>query len=209
MPEKKIFFNADGFRIEGLLDEQPGENAVAVTHPHPLYGGQMHNNVVKAITAAYHLKGFTTLRFNFRGVGRSEGTHGQGVGEQEDIRAALAYLHKRGKTSPDLAGYSFGAWVNALGLENFDSVNRLVMVSPPVAVLDFSFLGFSPKVQLVITGAQDEIAPPEMIRDMLPVWNPEAEFHVIPDSDHFYWRGADEITSIIRTFLDGKAETHP
>ncbi len=200
MSEKSIFFQSEGLKIEGLINESPGKEAVVVTHPHPLYGGEMHNNVVESLISAYQQQGFTTLRFNFRGVGRSEGSHGQGVGEQEDVRAALTYLNELGKSSLDLAGYSFGSWVNAMGLESFDQVKRLVMVSPPVAVIDFSFLGYSPRIQLVISGSEDDIAPPEMIKDMLPTWNPEAEFSVIQGVDHFYWGGTKEVEETIRNF---------
>ena len=202
MSEERIFFRSEGHKIEGLINESPGEAAVVVTHPHPLYGGDMHNNVVESVIAAYQQKGFTTLRFNFRGVGRSEGSHGQGVGEQEDVRAALAYLNDLGKSSLDLAGYSFGSWVNAMGLSSFDQVKRLVMVSPPVAVIDFSSLGYSPRIRLVISGSEDHISPPEMITAMLQTWNPEAEFRVIQGIDHFYWGGTGEVASIIKTFLE-------
>jgi len=202
MSEEKIFLQSEGLRIEGLLNDSPGKEAVVVTHPHPLYGGEMLNNVVESIISAYQQKGFTTLRFNFRGVGLSEGIHGQGVGEQEDVRAALAYLSQRGKSALDLAGYSFGAWVNAMGLESFDQVKRLVMVSPPVAVIDFSFLKLNPKIKLIISGSNDDIAPPSMIEGMLPAWNPEAEFRVIHGIDHFYWGGTKEVEETIKNFLE-------
>ncbi len=202
MSEQKISFLSEGLKIEGLINESPGDKAVVVTHPHPLYGGEMHNNVVESITAAYQHKGYTTLRFNFRGVGRSEGSHGQGVGEQEDVRAALSYLNELGKSSLDLTGYSFGSWVNAMGLESFDLVKRLVMVSPPVAVIDFSSLGYNAKIQLVISGSDDDIAPPEMIKELIPTWNPEAEFKVLQGIDHFYWGGTGEVQEIIKDFLD-------
>lgn len=204
MPEEKIFFQSKGFKLEGLINESTGETGVVVTHPHPLYGGEMHNNVVEALVNAYHQKGFTTLRFNFRGVGNSGGSHGQGVGEKEDVKAALAHLGALGKTSLDLAGYSFGSWVNAMGLESFDQVETMVMVSPPVGVIDFSFLGYNPRIQLVITGSEDDIAPPGMIENMITTWNPEAEFRVIQGADHFYWSGTTEVTSIVKTFLDRK-----
>jgi alpha/beta superfamily hydrolase len=162
----------------------------------------MHNNVVQTIISAYRLKGFTTLRLNFRGVGLSEGTHAQGIGEQEDVRSALAFLSEMGKPSIDLAGYSFGAWVNALGLASFDLVKRAVMVSPPVAVIDFSFLGYSPRIKLVISGSEDDIAPPALIKKMLPKWNPEAELKVIQGIDHFYAGRAGEVASTIKAFLE-------
>ena len=202
MSEEKIFFPSEGLKIEGLLHQSTGEGAVVVTHPHPLYGGNMHNNVVLSIINAYQQSGYTTLRFNFRGIGLSEGSHCQGIGEQEDVRSALTYLTGLGKTSVDLAGYSFGSWVNALGLTGFDTIENLIMVSPPVAFIDFSFLGYNPKIKLVIAGSNDDIAPPSMIEKMLPTWNQEAEFRIIPGIDHFYWGGTNEVEEIIRSFLD-------
>ncbi|MBW1851346.1 MAG: alpha/beta fold hydrolase [Deltaproteobacteria bacterium] len=202
MAEEKIFIQSDGLKIEALIDESPGQEAVVVTHPHPLYGGDMYNNVVQSMISAYKQKGFTTLRFNFRGVGRSEGKHGQGIEEQEDVRSALAFLSETGKASIDLAGYSFGSWVNALGLASFDLVKRAVMVSPPVAFIDFSFLGYSPKIKLVISASEDNIAPPAIIKDMLPKWNPEAELKVIQGIDHSYGGVTSEVASTIKAFLE-------
>ena len=202
MREEPIFFQSQGVTIEGLFENLPGEKAVVVTHPHPLYGGDMRNNVVESIVAAYRKGGYSTLRFNFRGAGRSEGSYDQGVGEQEDVRAALAYLVEMGKSTLDLAGYSFGAWVNALGAKDFDQVERTIMVSPPVNFIDFSFLDLNSKIQLVIVGSNDDIAPPDMIKDMINTWNPKAQFRIIEGADHFYWGKTGEIETIICSFLE-------
>ena len=109
MAEKQIRFLSGDIEIEGLLYSSEGNKGVVITHPHPLYGGNMYNNVVKALVRIYQLAGYSTLRFNFRGVGLSKGTYGNGIGEQEDVRAALLYLAQEGKQSLDLAGYSFGS----------------------------------------------------------------------------------------------------
>ena len=202
MAEGRIFIQVEAFQIEGMLYESSGEKAVVVTHPHPLYGGDMNNNVVTSIVSAYQQKGYTTLRINFRGVGQSGGSHADGIGEQEDVRAALAYLNDLGKASIDLAGYSFGSRVNAMGIDSFDLAKRLVMVSPPVAFMDFSFMGFNSKIKLVITGSNDDIAPPAVIEELLPTWNPEAEFRVIDGIDHFYSGGTSEVEEIIKDFLN-------
>ena len=204
MKEERVFIQAGEVKIEGLVDNAPGKKAVIVTHPHPLYGGDMSNNVVEAVVQAYCQKGYTTFRFNFRGVGQSEGNYGEGIGEQEDVKAGLAYLNGLGKSSIDLAGYSFGAWVNAMGLKAFDHTKRMIMVSPPVNFIDFSFLGYNARIQLVIAGSEDDIAPPGMIKGMLQAWNPEVHFNIIQGADHFYGGKIDEIKKIIRNFLDGK-----
>ena len=204
MKEERVFIQAGEVKIEGLVDNAPGEKAVIVTHPHPLYGGDMSNNVVETVVQAYRQKGYTTFRFNFRGVGQSEGNYDEGIGEQEDVLAGLSYLNGLGKSSIDLAGYSFGAWVNALGLKSFDHAKRMIMVSPPVNFIDFSFLGYNARIQLVIAGSEDDIAPPGMIKGMLQAWNPEVHFNIIQGADHFYGGKTDEIKKIIRNFLDGK-----
>jgi len=201
MAEERILLEAEGLKIEGLLERLEGERGVVISHPHPLYGGSMHNNVVKAVANAYREQGYSTLRFNFRGVGLSEGDYDNGTGEKEDVQSALQYLSKLGKTQIDLAGYSFGSWVNALGIEAFTEAERLIMVSPPVDFIDFSFLKYSPKIQLVICGTLDDIAGYKKVKKMLPHWNREATFRVIEGADHFYLGYEDEIKSIIGEFL--------
>ncbi|RLC26432.1 MAG: alpha/beta hydrolase [Deltaproteobacteria bacterium] len=202
MSERQVYFRSTGPELEGLMDEVPGGKGVVVTHPHPLYGGDMYNPVVTAVARAYREAGYTTLRFNFRGVGRSGGAYGDGIGEQADVKTALAYLGELGKTAIDLAGYSFGAYVNARGLEGFDTAGRLVMVSPPVNFMDFSFLGHAPRIRLVIAASRDDIGTVDLIREMLPRWNPAARLEVIEGADHFYQGKAGEIRRIIREFLE-------
>jgi len=202
MKEERVSFKSNGLKIEGLISESQTRNGVVVTHPHPLYGGEMHNNVVESVVRAYGQKGYTTLRFNFRGVGRSEGGYDEGNGEQEDVRAAVAYLCGLGKTSIDLAGYSFGAWVNAQCIESLTDVKRMIMVSPPVNFLDFSFLKYCAKIRLVIAGSEDDIASPAMIKDMIPVWNSEAEFNIIKGADHFYCGKTGELEAVIGDLVD-------
>ncbi|MBW1804979.1 MAG: alpha/beta hydrolase [Deltaproteobacteria bacterium] len=204
MTEENISIFAGELCLEGLLEDLPGDKGVVVTHPHPLYGGDMHNNVVEILCRAYREKGYSTLRFNFRGVGQSEGEYDNGVGEQKDVRAALEYLSGLGKTEIDLAGYSFGAWVNALGLKRYDLVRRMIMVSPPVGFIDFSFLSYNPKIRLVIAGTEDDIAGLKGIKKGLPAWNPEADLRVINGADHFYEGKTDELFRIICHFLEIK-----
>ena len=202
MKEERVFFKSQDLNIEGLVSEGRTRNGVVVTHPHPLYGGEMHSNVVESVVRAYGEKGYTTLRFNFRGVGKSEGGYDNGTGEQEDVRAAVAFLGGLGKTSIDLAGYSFGAWVNAQCIESLTDVNRMIMVSPPVNFIDFSFLEYCAKIRLVIAGSEDDIAPPAMIKDMIPVWNSEARFDIIQGADHFYLGKTSEIETKIGDLID-------
>ena len=199
--EEQIFFESAGLKLEGLLSRCSGDAGVVISHPHPQYGGSMHNNVVKSLVKAYNKANFTTLRFNFRGVGRSAGLYDEGVGEQVDVQGAAAYLEGLGLGDIQLAGYSFGAWVNALAINKMHTVASMIMVSPPVNFIDFSFLNYTERLQLIITGAQDDIAPPHMIQEMLPGWNENAAFRIIQGADHFYGRKTGEIESIVEAFL--------
>ena len=130
--EEKVTFLAGGLRLEGLLFEGNSDNGVVITHPHPQYGGDMYNPVVEATADAYRKAGWTTLRFNFRGSGQSEGSFDQGRGEQLDVLAAISYLQERGCHETDLAGYSFGAWINGLTFSRPSppTLRRMIMISP-------------------------------------------------------------------------------
>ena len=201
--EKTATFISDRFEIEGRLAEGDQQHkGVAITHPHPLYGGNMHNNVVAAVSRTYQKMGFTTLRFNFRGVGGSQGNYGDGIGEQEDVRAAVAYLADIGIRRIDLAGYSFGAWVNALSVSDGLKVDNMVMVSPPVAFIDFKSISNLSSLRLIITGSRDDIAPAGMVEKLCPTWNPTAKFEVISGADHFYGGFSDRIEEILSLSLE-------
>lgn len=184
--EEKCILQSQEYELEGLLDKSSRSQAVIITHPHSLYGGNMYNNVVESMQRVYQNQGYTTLRFNFRGVGNSEGSYENGQGEQNDVLAAIAYLLNTGFKKVDLAGYSFGAWVNALTTRQDIPVEQMVMVSPPVGFIDFEPITSLPCLQLVITGSRDEIAPLDIIKKMLPTWNPQTRLEVINGADHFY-----------------------
>ena len=201
MTEEKIRFLSKDLLIEGLVCIQEGEKGVVITHPHSLYGGTMYNQVVETLVEVYQDKGFSTLRFNFRGVEGSEGSYDEGKGEQEDVRSALRYMYERGKRNIDLAGYSFGAWVNAKINDTDSLCRRIVMISPPVTFLDFTFLSFNPKIRLVVAGGKDDIAPADKIKNDINIWNPKANFEVIEGADHFYTGRIDSLKSILSRFI--------
>jgi len=206
MAEEPVFFMSGTLQIQGLLQTKPGDKGVVITHPHPLYGGSMYNNVVESLVYAYQQAGYATLRFNFRGVGSSQGKYDDGQGEQEDVKAALHYLAEQGKNVVDLAGYSFGAWVNALARPEGDIVQRMVMVSPPVAFLDFGPPQSIPQLRLVVAGGRDEIAPSELIKTILPNWNSSARLEIIEGADHFYGAYTEKLESILTGYLAGELD---
>jgi uncharacterized protein len=199
--EERIVFNSDNNLLEGLLDFHSMEKGVVVTHPHPLYGGDMSNMVVELMIASFRSKGFSTLRFNFRGVGGSQGSFSDGVGEAMDVCAAAEYLKAKKIQQVVLAGYSFGAWVNAYVKCDILTFEKMVMVSPPVAFMDFTPARSIDNLSLVITGSRDEIAPPEQINKILPVWNPSADFKIIDGADHFYWDHFKTLDRILTSYI--------
>jgi alpha/beta superfamily hydrolase len=173
--------------LEGLYRGGTGGRGVVVTHPHPLYGGDMDNPVVESLAAVYHRAGYATLRFNFRGVGRSTGRYSDGTGEMDDLAAAMTWLAGQGLNEISLAGYSFGAWVAAgLAIHRL-ALGHLAMISPPVAFMDFSQVGALPALALVVTGRLDTFAPPDPVKSHMATWNPDARYHELPHADHFYW----------------------
>ena len=195
--EEKIQFQSESLNIQGLISRGQGSAGIVITHPHPQFGGDMYNPVVESIAHAYQHQGFTTLRFNFRGVGSSQGRYSDGPGEQEDVLAAIACLKETGLQRIDLAGYSFGAWVNAHIDPEAAAVNAMIMVSPPVAFMGFNEGISLPQLDLVISGSQDDIAPPDRIHSLLPGWNPNAAFREIPGADHFYFGYFKELETVL------------
>ena len=200
--QENISFLSDGLTLEGQLYPGSIDAGIVITHPHPLYGGDMYNNVVQAVARFFQRKGYSTLCFNFRGVGKSLGAYDKGRGEQNDVRAAIEYLQSQNITAVDLAGYSFGAWVNArLAVKDHLTCN-MVMVSPPVALIEFKAIESIAGLKLVITGSEDEIAPKELIRKLLPTWNPDAAVEVIQGADHFYFGFNNELGNALNRHFE-------
>ena len=208
--EEKITIESGPFLLEGYWQAGTSGKAAVITHPHPLYGGTMTNPVVETIQSAYQQFGYATLRFNFRGVGRSQGRFDNGVGEKDDVRAAIASVEGMNAAAIDLAGYSFGAWVNAgVAAAKCTAIHSMLMVSPPVGFVAFENVNALKCLKLVITGSHDDIAPVDHIRDLLPTWNPEAEFEIIDGCDHFYSGHLKVLKSILIRYLQSVESDAP
>ena len=201
---KKVVFLSETYEIEGLFIEKDGDKGAVITHPHPLYGGDMYNMVVETIGHAYSIKGYSTLKFNFRGVGNSQGRYDNGIGEQKDVLAALACIADKGIKKIDLVGYSFGAWVNAHAVREDTFLENMVMVSPPVGFMDFKLTVELDRLRFVVTGSQDNIAPAEVVKNMLPTWNPEARLEIIDGADHFYGGYLKDMESALLLYLSNR-----
>lgn len=186
-------------RLEGALHEGGGGLAAVMLHPHPLYGGDMHNHVVVAACEAFADAGATTLRFNFRGTGRSEGAFDAGRGEADDARVAILAVRDRLPGVPlVLVGYSFGAAVAAT-VASESGLRALVLISPPVA--------FTPLPQLpdaldtlMLAGDRDEIAPAEALRALA---GPSRRVALAPGVGHTWWPGVEHLTSDLSRFASG------
>jgi alpha/beta superfamily hydrolase len=190
-------------RLEALLKEQrAGERrgAALVLHPHPLGGGTMHNKVVFRAAAALNDAGLDTLRFNFRGVGQSTGTHDEGRGEIEDARDALSFLAGRYEAEPlTLAGFSFGAWVGMrVGIADA-RVRSLVSIGTPVDKYDFSFMADCRKPVLFVHGERDEFGSTESLRALVARLPAEARarLEIIEHADHFFAGHLDALKRVI------------
>ena len=196
-PDERPFgFESDGLRIEGLLHRGEGPLAAVVLHPHPQYGGDMHNHVVAVACEGLAQQGATTLRFNFRGVGGSAGGFDRGRGEAEDAKNAVAsVLELAPGAALVLAGYSFGALV-AAGIAGASDLRGLILISPPVSAAPLVSLPDG-LLTLIIAGDRDELAP---VASLASPEAPERRVVVVPGVDHGWWPGVQALAAEISRF---------
>jgi uncharacterized protein len=191
--------------LESALEYDPGhpaEYTALVCHPHPLYGGTMHNKVVFRAAKAALLEGLPTLRFNFRGVGRSQGEFANGVGETEDVRAALDHLSSRlPRASVILMGFSFGSAVGLRVGADDPRVVALVGIGLAVDHQDYSFLLKCHKPKLFVEGTEDEFGPRDKVKLLVSTFPPPKELHWVEGVDHFFTGRLHELEQAIRNFI--------
>ena len=194
---EKIMFPCGSLFLEGLFKKNSSSQGVVISHPHPLYGGDMHNSVVEIMHEAFDEMGWTTLRFNFRGVGQSQGNFDDGRGEQEDVAAAIRHLQLNGITKVTLAGYSFGAWVNAQAASTQAGVLGSILVSPPLA--HFPFLMNAAKILMIITGDSDPFCPLAELEKLMKDMDQPPPLKIISGADHFYSQGSSELRRALKS----------
>jgi len=199
--EERINFISDNLTLEGILCKNTSVKGVVIAHPHPQYGGNMFDYVAESISNSFWEKGYTTLRFNFRGVGKSQGRFDNGIGEQKDLCGAISYLSGVGIKNIDLAGYSFGAWIITKINHDALGINNCVLVSPPAAFMDFKTTFPISTLKLIVTGSDDEYAPYGAIKKMLEYWKSSARLEVIQGCDHFYGGYHVKLEEIIKEAL--------
>jgi hypothetical protein len=205
MPEDRpVSFPSGELNLEGIL-HLPGESpapGIIVCHPHPLYGGDMHNNVVTAICDLAAENGIAALCFNFRGAGASEGKYDSGIGEQDDVRAALTYLEtlpEIGASRIALAGYSFGAAVAVRAAGSASDLRAFIGVSLPTSVPLGGVNLACPA--LFISGDEDEYSDPGKLTGFVRSIGAQAELKLLPGLGHFWFGVEPDLQNIIKPFL--------
>ncbi|HET7225219.1 MAG TPA: alpha/beta fold hydrolase [Candidatus Eisenbacteria bacterium] len=195
--------------LEGLLQHHADHTpalAALVLHPHPLYGGTLHNKVVHRVASTLHQLGADVLRINFRGVGGSEGHHDRGVGELEDARAAWRWLGERYPHARRwLAGFSFGSWIAARLAASEPHVERLVLVAPSVRVSSFEVLRTCTVPKLIVQGTADDVCPIEFLRAEFPTWAEPRTLIEVDGASHFFDRRLGALGDALRGALEGFA----
>ncbi|MCL6621846.1 MAG: alpha/beta fold hydrolase [Syntrophobacterales bacterium] len=210
MMEQRVAISGPEVILEGRFQAGRGVGGVVVAHPHPLYGGSMDNNVVWTVRQAFGARGASTLRFNFRGVGGSTGTYGQGEGEVEDLRAALEYLVQHASAPYLVVGYSFGAAVAAQaflrGLGGADAV----LIAPPIALMRLDFLSQVPSLAGIVVGEWDDFCPLAALYGLMAGRPVPVPIAVVPQADHFFGGREEALFRLLRDFpLPGWPEASP
>lgn len=178
------------------------KRGVVLCHPHPQYGGDMHNPVVLATAAALQDAGVATLRFNFRGVGASEGDYAGGRGEADDARGAVEFLRRRVGAAPiALAGYSFGALVALRAGHDHAGVSHLAAIAPPLSMFDVGFLSGCTKPKLFVLGDRDQYCPLSALERCLNGLAEPKQLHCVPGADHFFSGHEASIAQTVAGFL--------
>jgi alpha/beta superfamily hydrolase len=182
MPD--VIFNGPEGRLEGRYQHSKTPNApiALMLHPHPQHGGTMNNKVVYTLYQTFARRGFSVLRFNFRGVGRSQGAFDHGEGELSDAASALDWLQSYNPNTGAcwIAGFSFGAWIGMQLLMRRPEINSFISVAPPANMYDFAFLAPCPSSGLVIHGDSDEIVPKEAVQKLVAKLSSQRDRGVSP-----------------------------
>lgn len=210
MPE--IIFPGPEGRLEGRYHPQKDRDApiAIVLHPHPQFGGTMNNKVVYNLHYTFHRLGFSVLRFNFRGVGRSQGEFDQGIGELSDAASALDHLQTLNPNARScyVAGFSFGAWIGMQLLMRRPEIAGFVSVSPPANMYDFSFLAPCPSSGLIVNGEADRIAPMADIDKLAAKLRTQKGITVthvtVPGANHFFDEGMEQMIDVVEGYMIGR-----
>ena len=177
-------------------------------HPHPQHGGTMHNKVVYNLFHCFVRRGFSVMRFNFRGVGRSQGEYGRGEGELADAAAILDHMQSLRKDSVKvwIAGFSFGAWIGMQLLMRRPEISGFISVAPPANMYDFTFLAPCPSSGLILQGEADEHVPREDVTKLAAKLSTQRaitiDYRTVPGADHFFTGQLEAMRAEVDSYLD-------
>lgn len=208
MPE--VIISGPAGRIEARYhhESDPEAPVAIILHPHPQFGGTMNNQIVYQLYYTFVRRGFSVLRFNFRGVGRSQGLFDNGPGELSDAATALDWMQS---FNPDasscwIAGVSFGSWISMQLLMRRPEIEGFISVAPPANLYDFSFLAPCPSSGLMINGSEDRVVPTEAVTSLVEKLKTQKgviiEHQVLPGANHFFEGKVDELMTAIDGYLD-------
>ena len=208
MPE--VIFNGPEGRLEGRYHHSKEINApvALLLHPHPQHGGTMNNRIVYILYQTFVKRGFSALRFNFRGVGRSQGIFDSGQGELSDAAGALDWLQAQNPNTKScwIGGFSFGAWVAMQLMMRRPEIEGFISVAPPANIHDFSFLAPCPASGLILHGDQDEIVPQtsvdKLAQKLKKQKNIEIDYRIIKGGDHFFQEDVSNLIGHLENYLD-------
>jgi alpha/beta superfamily hydrolase len=208
MPE--VIFSGPAGRIEARYhhSKAAGSPIAILLHPHPSFGGTMNNPIVHAMYQMFQSRGFSVLRFNFRGVGRSQGVFENGAGELSDAASALDWLQSFNREARIcwIAGVSFGAWISMQLLMRRPEISGFISVAPLAKHYDFSFLAPCPASGLFVNGEKDTVTPPDAVQTLVSKLKTQkgiaVEHKVILGANHFFQDKIEELTKTCSTYLD-------
>lgn len=207
MKEEKVFIKSTDIQLEALQliqREELSKGGIILCHPHPLYGGDMYNPIIETAAHVAWEEGFSTLRFNFRGVGESGGTYSDGIGEMEDVKAAMDYLFSKIKNTNQfllILGYSFGVRASFPVAVNDERVKGLIAIAPAIEFDDLEYLKGCKKEKLFISGDEDSYCPPSKIRNLFERLDEPKHLFILPGIDHFFFSQHQSIIQPLQNFL--------
>jgi hypothetical protein len=207
MPD--VIFNGPEGRLEGRYQQAAAATApiALVLHPHPLYGGTMNNKIVYNLFHVFAKRGFSVLRFNFRGVGRSQGSYDHGQGELSDAASALDWLQAINPNAGAcwIAGFSFGAWIAMQLLMRRPEIAGFIAVSPPASLFDFGFLAPCPSSGLIVHGTDDDLVPEADVAKLAARLANQRDIKIdykrLAGATHFYEGKHDELSAVVDRYL--------
>jgi alpha/beta superfamily hydrolase len=209
MPE--VVINGPEGRLEARYHHAKQDNApiAVMLHPHPQHGGTMNNKVVYTLYHAFVRRGFSALRFNFRGVGKSQGMFDRGEGELADAAAALDWLQSYNPEAGAcwIAGFSFGAWIAMQLLMRRPEIDNFIAVAPPANNFDFGFLAPCPASGLIVQGDRDQLVSAESVQRLAAKLAHQRDIRidhlVIPGADHFFHSHLDQLGAAVDRYIGG------